>query len=79
MKSVKRILFFIGAIIVFNACEQSDCVCRYYDENNKYVGQESWDGTQVNASQCKAMENSTEVEVESGTVKASSVNCNVEW
>ncbi|MBP5401146.1 MAG: hypothetical protein J6Y35_05905 [Bacteroidales bacterium] len=75
-------LFLLAAVIVAMltaACEHSDCVCRYYDQNGTAVAQEDWDGSQVSASQCQAMENNNVVEVDNQTIVASNVSCSTEW
>ena len=61
------------------ACEHSDCVCRYYDQNGKTVAQEDWDGSQFSSSQCQAMEDNKVVEVDNHTIVASNVSCSTEW
>lgn len=76
-------LFFLTAIVatmvLVASCEHSDCVCRYYDQNGTYVAQEDWDGSQVSATQCQAMENNNVVEVDNQTIVASNVSCSTEW
>jgi len=75
-------LFLLAAAavaVMAAACEHSDCVCRYYDQNGAYVAEENWDGSQISNSQCQAMENNTSVEVDNQTIVASSVSCSNEW
>lgn len=75
-------LFLLAAVTIamlVAACEHSDCVCRYYDQNGTAVAQEDWDGSQVSASQCQAMENNNVVEVDNQTIVASNVSCSTEW
>lgn len=79
---MKKILFlscFVATMMLAASCEHSDCVCRYYDQNGTAVAQEDWDGSQVSASQCEAMENNNVVEVDNQTVVASNVSCSTEW
>ncbi|MCK9339289.1 MAG: hypothetical protein PHQ33_00360 [Bacteroidales bacterium] len=69
-------LFTIG---IFSACEQSDCLCRYYDESGTEVARDSWDGESVNASECEALENNDSIEVDDEIIAASSVSCSQSW
>lgn len=79
MKKILLCASVAAAIMLAASCEHSDCVCRYYDQNGTAVAQEDWDGNQVSASQCQAMENNNVVEVDNQTIVASNVSCSTEW
>lgn len=79
---MKKLLLLLGitiSVMLISSCEHSDCVCRYYDQNGTAVAQEDWDGSQVSASQCQAMENNNIVEVDNQPIVASNVSCSTEW
>ena len=79
MKKLILLSCIAAAIMLAASCENSDCVCRYYDQNGAYMAEENWDGDQVSGAQCQQMENNTTVEVDDQTVVASSVSCTNEW
>lgn len=67
------------AIGMFSACEKSDCLCKYYDASNTEVARESWDGEDVNSSECEDLESNKSVEVDDQVIAASTVSCSQEW
>lgn len=80
---MKKILTIIGAtafsLALFCSCESSDCLCKYYDENDQLLGYDSWDGSEMNASDCASMESDNTVEVNGNEVVASNVSCSTSW
>lgn len=79
---MKKILSFIAiaaVILALSSCERSDCLCKYYDENNQILGYDSWDGDQVSNEQCALFQNDNTVEVNGDDVVASSVHCSTSW
>lgn len=78
-KLISGILFSALAIAFFSSCESSDCLCKYYDENDQLLGYDSWDGSDMNANDCARMENDNTVEVNGNEVVASNVSCSTSW
>lgn len=80
---MKKILTIIGAtafsLALFCSCESSDCLCKYYDENDQLLGYDSWDGTDMNASDCASKESDNTVELNGDEVVASNVSCSTSW
>ena len=80
---MKKILTIIGAtafsLALFCSCESSDCLCKYYDENDQLLGYDSWDGTDMNSSDCASKESDNTVEVNGNEVVASNVSCSTSW
>ncbi len=77
-------LFSVAAValllaFVFGACEHSDCLCKYYSGNDELIGYDSWDGAEVNATECANMENDNTVEVNGDEVVAANVACSTSW
>lgn len=79
---MKRIFTLAAAIAfcaaLFTACEQNDCLCKYYNDN-QVVGYDTWDGSEVSASECASMENSSVVESNADELGANDVACSVSW
>ena len=80
---MKKILTIIGAtafsLALFCSCESSACLCKYYDENDQLLGYDSWDGSEMSASDCASMESDNTVEVNGNEVVASNVSCSTSW
>lgn len=80
---MKKILTIIGAtafsLALFCSCESSDCLCKYYDENDQLLGYDSWDGSEMSASDCASMESDNTVELNGDEVVASNVSCSTSW
>ncbi len=79
MKKITFLCASIGLVFAFAACEKSDCLCKYYNENEQVIGYDSWDGNDVSANQCQLFESDTTVEVNGTDVIASSVSCSTSW
>jgi hypothetical protein len=78
-KLISGILFSALAIAFLSSCEPSDCLCKYYDENDQLLGYDSWDGSDMSASDCANMESDNTVEVNGDEVVASNVSCSTSW
>lgn len=80
---MKKYFGFIAIALLLGifttACEQSDCLCRYYDANGQEIARDSWDGEDINASECESKENTTQVEIDDEIIATSSVSCAQEW
>ena len=80
---MKKLLSFIVlstlAIVFLSSCEPSDCLCKYYDENDQLLGYDSWDGSEMSASDCASMESDNTVELNGDEVVASNVSCSTSW
>lgn len=79
MKKLFSVTILVAAALMLASCEHSDCLCKYYNENEQLIGYDSWDGTEVTASQCQTFENDNTVEVNGTDVVASSVSCSTSW
>lgn len=79
---MKKIFSLLAAtalcIACFTSCEQNDCLCKYYNDN-EVVGYDTWDGSEVSASECANMENSNEVESNADELGANDVACSISW
>ena len=42
-KIFSTIVFSVWAVAFLSSCEPSDCLCKYYDENDQLLGYDSWD------------------------------------
>lgn len=79
MKKLFLAIAFLTAIVALSSCEQSDCLCKYYDENEQLIGYDSWDGESVSSSECASFENDNTIEINGDDVVASSVYCSTSW
>lgn len=77
MKNIIYLATIALTMLCFNACESSDCVCTYYDENNNVLANESWDGDVVGS--CSELEQITSIEEDNQIIVASSVSCRESW
>lgn len=79
---MKKLFSFLAVValfaVCFTSCEQSDCLCKYYNDN-QVVGYDTWDGSEVSASECAGMENSDEVENNADELGANDVACSFSW
>lgn len=80
LKEMKKILYVamtFALVFAFNACENSDCECKYYDENSRIIASESWDGDDI--SSCQNLENDSTVEINDQVLAVSSISCSESW
>lgn len=81
---MKKIFSGIGAVLccalIFSSCEQSDCLCKYYNDDDAVIGYDSWDGSEVSATACADMEDDLVVEdVNGNDIVADHVACSTSW
>ena len=72
MFKMKKTFLLICAVLlaafVLTSCEQRECRCTYYNNNNEVTNIETWDASEVTAEQCQAMESGND-----------NVSCDIQW